>query len=78
MGRRTAAIGAALIMSTGAVAATADAAGGPPLPTGLGGATVKLFASGVQTPTSFAFGDGAVFEGDGGSTESTEIGRAHV
>jgi hypothetical protein len=64
---RTAAIAAAAAVSTGAIASTAVAAAGPPSPTGVNGAKVKLFAKGVKTPTSFAFGGGTVFEGDGGS-----------
>ncbi len=66
---RTAALIAASVVSTGAVAATASAAAGPPAPTGVHGAKVQLFASGLSTPTSFAFGGGNAFEGDGG-TES--------
>jgi hypothetical protein len=65
---RTAAITAAAVVSTGAIASAAVAAAGPPPPpTGANGAKVKLFATGVKTPTSFAFGGGTVFEGDGGS-----------
>jgi glucose/arabinose dehydrogenase len=66
---RTAALIAASVVSTGAVAATASAAAGPPAPKGVHGAKVQLFASGLSTPTSFAFGGGNAFEGDGG-TES--------
>ena len=67
---RTAAITAAAVVSTGALASTAVAAGGPPPPpTGVNGAKVSLFASGVRTPTSFAFGAGTVFAGDGGNKE---------
>jgi len=47
--------------------ATALAAGPPKLPTGRGGAKVQLLASGLKTPTSLAYGDGSVFEGDGGA-----------
>ena len=62
---RSAALLAASVVATGVVASSATAAGPPP-PTGVGGAKVSLFASGVHTPTSFAFGGGTVFEGDGG------------
>jgi glucose/arabinose dehydrogenase len=50
-------------------AVVADAAGGPapPPPTSTNGNSAQLVASGLMTPTSFAFGGGAVFEGDGGS-----------
>jgi glucose/arabinose dehydrogenase len=48
-------------------AAVAQAAQGPPPPpTAPGGQTVTQVATGVHTPTSFAFGKGQVFEGDGG------------
>jgi glucose/arabinose dehydrogenase len=52
-----------------AIAAVADAAGGPPPPTSPTGAAVQMVAAGLKTPTSFAFGDGAVFEGDGGGAQ---------
>jgi hypothetical protein len=66
---RTAAIAAAAVVSTGALASVAVAAGGPPPPSATNGAKVKLVATGVRTPTSFAFGGGTVFEGDGGNKE---------
>ena len=46
----------------------APAANAQPLPTSSNGSPVTLVASGLGTPTSFAFGDGAVFEGDGGNS----------
>jgi len=65
---RTAALVAASVVTAGVVASAASAASGPPpLPKGVGGAKVQLVASGLQTPTSFAFGAGTLFEGDGGS-----------
>jgi glucose/arabinose dehydrogenase len=51
-----------------AFAAAAQAAAGPPPPTSANGNAVQLVASGLKTPTSFAFGGGSVFEGDGGSS----------
>jgi glucose/arabinose dehydrogenase len=48
---------------------TAAAAPGPPSPTAVNGHKVKLVASGLMTPTSFAFGGGHIFEGDGGNTQ---------
>ena len=66
---RTAAFIAASAVSVGALAGTASAAGGPPPPKAVSGHTVQLVASGLNTPTSFAFGGGAVFEGDGGSNQ---------
>lgn len=68
---RSAAMLAASVAVTGAVASAASAAGAPPLPKGVGGAKVSLFASGLHTPTSFAFGGGNVFEGDGGVESKT-------
>jgi glucose/arabinose dehydrogenase len=55
-----------VMAASGVVAATAAAAGPPP-PTSTNGKPVTLIASGLHTPTSFAFGGGNVFEGDGGS-----------
>jgi glucose/arabinose dehydrogenase len=48
--------------------AAAQAAGPPPPPKAAGGKKVTLVAAGggIATPTSFAFGAGQVFEGDGG------------
>jgi glucose/arabinose dehydrogenase len=49
-------------------ATSAGANSGPPTPTSTNGHPVELVASGMHTPTSFAFADdGTVFEGDGGS-----------
>jgi glucose/arabinose dehydrogenase len=60
-------LGAAMLVS-GLLAATAQADGGPPPPpVASNGATVDQVASGLGTPTSFAFGGGSVFEGDGGT-----------
>jgi glucose/arabinose dehydrogenase len=71
---RTAAFMAASVITAGAVAATATAAGGPPPPPkAFNGAKVTLVTqagSGLNTPTSFAFGGGNVFEGDGGAETS--------
>ncbi len=61
VGATTAAMG---LLSTGALAA------GPPPPTATNGAPVSAVASGLGTPTSFAFGAGSVFEGDGGNNQS--------
>jgi glucose/arabinose dehydrogenase len=59
-------LGIAAAVSASA-AATAPAATGPPPPTTTNGHAVQLVASGLHTPTSFAFGGGNVFEGDGGA-----------
>lgn len=44
----------------------------PPLPVTTNGASVHLVASGLKTPTSFAFGDGAVFAGDAGASNTCQ------
>jgi len=61
----------------GAGATAAGAAGPPPPPKAPGGQTVTQIASGLKTPTSFAFGAGKVFEGDGGS-ESSKVPNGGV
>ncbi|HEX3824098.1 MAG TPA: hypothetical protein VHV79_06520 [Mycobacteriales bacterium] len=57
-------------LTFGASGVAAHAGSGPPPPTATNGQKVHLVASGLKTPTSFAFGDGAVFEGDGGTEGS--------
>ncbi len=52
------------------IGSTASAAGGPPPPVSTSGHKVTMVAAGLGTPTSFAFGGGAVFEGDGGNNQS--------
>src|SRR4051812_10509634 len=77
-GRTAALIAATAAVTTGGVVASATAAGGPPPPpTGANGAKVTQVAGGVNTPTSFAFGGGNVFEGDGGS-ESSKVPNGGV
>jgi glucose/arabinose dehydrogenase len=52
----------------GTLAASASAATPsttPPMPTPANGATLQTVATGVTTPTAFAFGDGSVFVSDG-------------
>jgi glucose/arabinose dehydrogenase len=61
---------AATVFSSGLMAAAAGRADSPALPTATNGAPVQLVAAGLVTPTSFAFGDGAVFEGDGGNSNA--------
>ena len=68
MRKSTGAVLAATLLSCGAVTGVASAAGGPPPPPkAANGSTVQQVAAGLHTPTSFAFGGGNVFEGDGGS-----------
>lgn len=54
--------------------ATAAIAAGPPPPTATNGHKVTQVAAGLGTPTSFAFGDGKVFEGDGGNSQTVPNG----
>ncbi|MBV9818084.1 MAG: hypothetical protein JOZ07_07005 [Solirubrobacterales bacterium] len=58
--------GVAALACAGLSVAGAQAANGPPLPKAPGGKTVSVVAVGVKTPTSFAYGAGTLFEGDGG------------
>jgi len=74
---RTAALIAASAVATAAMATPAMAAGPPPTPKATNGHTVQLVASGLNTPTSFAFGGGNVFEGDGGA-ESNKVPNGGV
>jgi glucose/arabinose dehydrogenase len=60
----------AATVALGVIGAAAQAAGAPPLPKSSNGNPVVLVASGLHTPTSFAFGGGQVFEGDGGAETS--------
>jgi glucose/arabinose dehydrogenase len=69
-------LGVALAASAG-LAATATAATPPP-PTSTNGHPVQLVASGLSTPTSFAFGAGQVFAGDGGSDSGPPNGGVFV
>jgi glucose/arabinose dehydrogenase len=58
------------MVAAGAAAAGAAAAGGAPPPKTFGGAKVALFATGLKNPTSFAWGDHAMFAGDSGNSQS--------
>lgn len=60
----------ALLGISAVFAGAAAAAGPPPPPTSTNGNPVTQVAAGLGTPTSFAFGAGSVFEGDGGSNKS--------
>jgi glucose/arabinose dehydrogenase len=64
---------------SGVVAGSALAAGGPPAPTRTNGAKVSLVASGLATPTAFAFGNHTIYEADGGSEDQkTPGGVFHI
>jgi glucose/arabinose dehydrogenase len=69
--RRVLQAGSVCALVAAAFATMAQAAAGPPPPTSTNGNAVQLVASGLNTPTSFAFGDGAVFEGDGGAESNS-------
>jgi glucose/arabinose dehydrogenase len=71
-GRFAAVLVAVVVVSGGVVAAIANGAGPPPPPKSPTGKKVTLVAAGggLATPTSFAFGDGQVFEGDAGPETS--------
>ena len=73
MSKRTIAVAGLAATLTFALAAPAvsASAGPPPLPVSTNGHKVELVASGLKTPTSFAFGDGRVFVGDGGNSEGS-------
>ena len=60
----------AAVAVCGAFTAAAQGAGGPPPPTATNGHKVQTVASGLGTPTSFAFHNGTVFEGDGGAFDN--------
>jgi glucose/arabinose dehydrogenase len=57
-----------------AVGAAQASAAAPPTPVSTTGKTISLFASGLTTPTSFAFGGSTVFEGDGGAESGPPTG----
>jgi glucose/arabinose dehydrogenase len=66
---------------TAVVAATgvaASAATGPPPPKTHGGATATLYATGLKNPTSFAWGDGAMFAGDSGGSGKVPNGGVDI
>jgi glucose/arabinose dehydrogenase len=62
---------AALAFSLAVPAAASASSGPPPPPVSTNGHKVQLVASGLKTPTSFAFGHGKVFVGDGGNSEGS-------
>jgi len=70
-----AATAVAVVASSGVAA---SAAAGPPAPKTHGGATATLFATGLKNPTSFAWGDGAMFAGDAGSSEKVPNGGVDI
>jgi glucose/arabinose dehydrogenase len=69
--KRFAMLAAPIAAAGGIAVSAAAAASGPPAPVSSNGNTVQTVASGLHTPTSFAFDGGTVFEGDGGSESSS-------
>lgn len=69
---------AATTMAVALGAPAASASPGPPPPISTNGHKVQLVASGLKTPTSFAFGHGLVFVGDGGSEKGPPNGGVYV
>jgi glucose/arabinose dehydrogenase len=60
-----------VLMTSALLVPSAGASSAAPSPKSTNGNKVQLVASGLKTPTSFAFGDGMVFEGDGGDSEGS-------
>jgi glucose/arabinose dehydrogenase len=72
-------LSAVAALAFGASAGAAPASNGPPPPPkSHNGHTVHLVASDLITPTSFAFGGGSVFEGDGGNEDGSAPGGVYV
>ncbi len=70
MRKRAAAAFAASIVASGAIASTAVAAP-PPAPTSPTGLKIHQVATGLNTPTSFAWGDKTMFASDGAQSQTT-------
>jgi glucose/arabinose dehydrogenase len=69
--RATVATGVVALMSYALLVPNAGSSAASAAPKSTNGHKVQLVASGLKTPTSFAFGDGMVFEGDGGNSEGS-------
>ncbi len=69
---------AAGVLAGALTAGTALAAGGPPPPTAANGHTVSTLATGLQTTTSFAFGDGQVFVAEVPASATSPGGGVYV
>jgi glucose/arabinose dehydrogenase len=69
--KRSIAATAVIVMGCVFLAPSAGATSAPQAPKSTNGHEVQLVASGLETPTSFAFGDGHIFEGDGGNSEGS-------
>lgn len=67
------------VLTSGGLAVDAGAATGPPPPKTYGGATATPYpVSGIANVTSMAWGDGAMFAGDSGSSETKPNGGLDV
>ncbi len=64
-------LGVAAVAALTLTATATAASGPPPPPTSHNGNAVQLVTSGIPTPTSFAFGAGTMFVGDGGADSSS-------
>lgn len=67
-----------LLASLGGVFGSVASATGAPLPRSASGHRVSLVATGLTTPTAFAFGAGRVFVGDGGTEDGSHAGGVFV
>jgi glucose/arabinose dehydrogenase len=66
-------VGLALGVAITASAAVRPAPQGPPLPTAVTGADVRVVARGIPTPTAFAFGEGQIFVGAFGDEQNPKV-----
>ena len=71
------AVTATAVVATMGVSASAATSPPPKMKTH-GGATATVFATGLKNPTSFAWGDGAMFAGDSGSNEKVPNGGVDI
>lgn len=78
MRKRASAATAASLALALALAVSATAATGAPAPKTHHGARATLYATGLDNPTSFAWGDGAMFAGDSGNSETVPNGGLYV
>jgi hypothetical protein len=67
-----------LVVTFGSLFGSGAAAAGPALPRSTSGHRVSLVASGLTTPTAFAFGTGRVFVADGGTEDGGPAGGVFV
>jgi glucose/arabinose dehydrogenase len=78
MRARIAACAATCAVAVASMGVAASAATGPPPPKTHGGASATLFATGMKNPTSFAWGDGAMFAGDSGGEGKVPNGGLYI